>query len=78
MHGNVWEWCRDWHQMKLPVGIDPVVTARRARRVSRGGSWVYPSRLCRCAYRDWRGNEPGFRTYRLGFRLAAVETGGAK
>ena len=23
MHGNIFEWCRDWHRMKLPGGIDP-------------------------------------------------------
>ena len=51
MHGNVFEWCRDWHQDKLPGGFDPEVTEQASFRVLRGGSWLYVGRDCRSAIR---------------------------
>jgi len=63
MHGNVWQWCEDRFQ------------AGGLARVVRGGSWRSGGGcLCRASFRS--GYEPSYRDYRLGFRLAAVPSGG--
>ena len=59
MAGDVLEW-----------GVDKEAT----NRVIRGGSWYYPARYCRAAYRNRR--EPTDRYYNLGFRVASVPSGG--
>ena len=43
MHGNVWEWCLDWHGT-LSYGTDPGGSSSGSYRVRRGGSWI----LLRC------------------------------
>jgi formylglycine-generating enzyme required for sulfatase activity len=70
MHGNVWEWCWDWHggnyYASSPVE-DPRGPALGSARVLRGGSWRSLARYCRSASRG--GSGPDSRYYGHGFRI---------
>jgi len=80
MHGNVFEWCRDWYHSKLPGGIDPDLylaanTAAKGKdgsmsRVRRGGCWADEGWPCRSAFR--LRFEPERRHDHIGFRVVAV------
>lgn len=70
MHGNVWEWCRDYYgPYDKVVGLtDPFQATKQVdfRRVLRGGSWSNLAWLCRAAFRrfhapDSRDDDAGFR-----------------
>lgn len=69
MHGNVWEWCRDWSG-ELPAGdvADPVGPSEGSRRALRSGCWDDGVAGCRSAFRG--GLDPRSRTLGLGFRIA--------
>ncbi len=70
MHGNVWEWCIDWHGDYADADAeakDPTGPASGDRRVLRGGSWNNLPRHCRSANR-YRG-DPGNRQHRYGLRV---------
>ena len=69
MHGNVWEWCRDWYD-NYPRGsvADPAGPSSGLFRVFRGGCWTNDASRCCSAYRC--KFIPGNRYYFLGFRVA--------
>jgi formylglycine-generating enzyme required for sulfatase activity len=75
LHGNVWEWCHDQYNTKLPGGTDPVVNFRsnssEGGRVLRGGCWSYSEFSARSSCRD--GSTPDFRSVYNGFRLSRTE-----
>ncbi len=81
MHGNIFEWCRDWYHAKLPGGVDPDLysakrTAEKNRtgdysRVRRGGAWTDDGWPCRSACR--LRFEPERRYDHIGFRVVAVQ-----
>ncbi len=71
MHGNVWEWCRDWYCDYPDHSVtDPVGTDKGALRVLRGGSWGLVAVYCRTARRS--RHEPNFRSDHDGFRLVRL------
>ncbi len=71
MHGNTFEWCRDWYHPRLPGGVDPDLHDVPAKsRVRRGGAWTDDGWPCRSAFR--LRFEPDRRYDHIGFRAAAV------
>ncbi|MCX6923371.1 MAG: formylglycine-generating enzyme family protein [Verrucomicrobia bacterium] len=83
MHGNTFEWCRDWYHWRLPGGIDPdlheaAASATKSEhgdrsRVHRGGCWADEGWPCRSAFR--LRFEPERRYDHIGFRVVVVHTG---
>ena len=70
MHGNVWEWCEDWHG-KYPFAVtDPKGPAMGVSRVLRGGSFNFNESGARSSDRDNYIYSPTSRYNGSGFRLA--------
>jgi formylglycine-generating enzyme len=80
MHGNTFEWCRDWYHATLPGGVDPDLYSAKATatknrdgtysRSRRGGAWTDDGMFCRTAFRV--RFEPERRYDHIGFRIVAV------
>ena len=78
MHGNQFEWCRDWYHDRLPGGDDPDLSATQGTknrdgtysRVRRGGAFTDDGQFCRSALR--LRFEPERRYDHIGFRVVAA------
>jgi formylglycine-generating enzyme len=80
MHGNTFEWCRDWYHLDFPGGVDPdlhdaAATATRNEtgdisRSRRGGCWADEGWPLRSAFR--LRFEPERRYDHIGFRVVVV------
>jgi formylglycine-generating enzyme len=80
MHGNTYEWVRDWYHLVYPGGVDPDLhdardTATKSEngtisRSRRGGCWADEGWPLRSAFR--LRFEPDRRYDHIGFRVAAV------
>jgi formylglycine-generating enzyme required for sulfatase activity len=80
MHGNVWEWCRDYYAKDFytkPKQVDPENTTEAKTRAVRGGSWYNDPIHCRSAARNsWTG--PTYRHYNYGFRVVIASGSGVE
>jgi formylglycine-generating enzyme required for sulfatase activity len=73
MHGNLYEWCHDWHGDYENDAIDRLGDTTGLRRVARGGSWTGVAAACRSANRA--AIEPSQRVRNVGFRVVLTARG---
>ena len=67
MHGNVYEWCLDWHGSLTDMANDPTGVASGTKRVTRGGCWASAASNCTSST---RGTNSPANTNDDGVRLA--------
>jgi formylglycine-generating enzyme required for sulfatase activity len=69
LHGNVWEWCEDWHG-DYPSGTYNDYNGPKTgiARVRRGGGWNNIEGACRASYRLY--SPPSERKNEIGCRVA--------
>jgi len=71
MHGNVLEWCSDWHgTYPATAQTNPTGATSGSYRMIRGGSWYEGARFCRSAIRYI--HYPSIHSSTLGFRVVFV------
>ena len=73
LHGNVWEWVKDWYEEYYYFDsppADPPGPAHGALKVARGGCWNSPPADCRSAARRSLG--PDARSENVGFRVVMM------
>ena len=70
MHGNVYEWCKDYYEDSLSGGKDPKGPSTGPGRVIRGGYWRTYASNCRSADRNYCN--PASRFFNVGFRFVRV------
>lgn len=72
MHGNVAEWCSDWHDYYSPDPQEnPKGPETGSWKIIRGGSWYDYNYNCRCAYRYYYSPETRYNF--IGFRIVMDE-----
>jgi formylglycine-generating enzyme required for sulfatase activity len=70
LHGNVWEWCSDWYAADYYSAAptdDPQGPTDGNGRVVRGGDYLSPPTMTRCANRDF--TRPSRRDWGNGLRV---------
>lgn len=73
LHGNVWEWCSDWHSAyPTEDAVDYQGPLNGTERVIRGGAWNQIPRRCRSAHRDYA--DPRKRRKDIGIRVCFSES----
>ncbi len=75
MHGNVFEWTRDWYADRYDANerLDPTGPSTGPYHVLRGGSFASPAWLARSAYRH-RFSADGRYNHLIGFRVVMIPT----
>jgi len=63
MHGNLWQWCQDWHGGYSKDAVDPQGPKTGKQRSLRGGSWGNHPVFCRSANRNYGDPATGTEYY---------------